>query len=199
VPGDNRCSFDFPMLWIGSTNTLSSLGRRLLGRAIMPSAIAVSVITGRCGPCCSIAATGKMAIVVSGSRPLKSLLFNSSVPTRFAPLLPFNASSCQSLGFSIGSVLGITLRGSSMTRKCVESTSAPTISLSGTRRRAYPTTNNESVTLQCLRATARIGLSSFPLGMKMRASTARQLMSRAVDRQGPFTALDEIMPHEGRR
>ena len=33
----------------------------------IPSAISVSVPTGRCGPCCSTAASGSTAIVASGS------------------------------------------------------------------------------------------------------------------------------------
>jgi len=65
------------MLWIGSTSTLTSSGRRASSSAIIPAAMAVSVITGRCGPCCSIAATGRTATVFSGSSPEKSLLRSS--------------------------------------------------------------------------------------------------------------------------
>jgi hypothetical protein len=35
----------------------------------MPSAISASVPSGRCGPCCSVAAIGRTAIVASASVP----------------------------------------------------------------------------------------------------------------------------------
>jgi len=43
----------------------------------MPLAIATSVAIGRCGPCCSVEAIGRMAIVVSGERSAKSVVVNS--------------------------------------------------------------------------------------------------------------------------
>src|SRR5258706_6476423 len=49
----------------------------------MPSAMIVSVPPGRCGPCCSMAATGSTAIVRSASMPLKSLLVSSHQNRRF--------------------------------------------------------------------------------------------------------------------
>src|SRR5262249_53362913 len=39
---------------------------------IRPSAIAVAVMTGRCGPCCSVEATGRIATVASGASPANS-------------------------------------------------------------------------------------------------------------------------------
>ena len=78
VPGDRMCSFDLPIDWIGSTSTRNSAGNRRFRQASMPSAMATSVITGRCGPCCSVAATGRMAMVFSGSSPSKSFVVSSA-------------------------------------------------------------------------------------------------------------------------
>src|SRR3981189_165035 len=63
VPAERRCSLDFPIVWTARNSTRRSSGRRASTVLIMPSAIAVSVITGRCGPCCSVAATGRVARV----------------------------------------------------------------------------------------------------------------------------------------
>ena len=43
----------------------------------MPCMIVVSVETGRCGPCCSIAATGRTAMVTSGSMEAYSVVGKS--------------------------------------------------------------------------------------------------------------------------
>ena len=59
-------------------STRRSSGRRASTVLIMPSAIAVSVMTGRCGPCCSVAATGKIARVELGSRAANSLDLSSA-------------------------------------------------------------------------------------------------------------------------
>jgi hypothetical protein len=58
----------------GSAN---SPGSRAKTVSIMPCKIDVSVMTGKCGPCCSIAATGRTATVVSGSSSENSLDLSS--------------------------------------------------------------------------------------------------------------------------
>src|SRR5262245_31058602 len=84
VPFERRCSFDFPIVWIGMNSTVSSSGSRARTVSIMPCMIAVSVMTGRCGPCCSIAATGRTVTVALGSSSENSLDFNSPQKRLFA-------------------------------------------------------------------------------------------------------------------
>ena len=67
VPGARRCSLDFPTAWTGRMRISISAGSRGATVSIIPFMIVVSVETGRCGPCCSIAATGRTAIVASAS------------------------------------------------------------------------------------------------------------------------------------
>src|SRR6516225_937332 len=78
VPSERRCSSDFPIVWVGRNSTRRSSGRRPSTVLIRPSAIAVSVTTGRCGPCCSVEATGKIASVEFGSSPANSLDLSSA-------------------------------------------------------------------------------------------------------------------------
>src|SRR6516162_4935751 len=66
-----------PMVWVGKNSTASSLGSRARTVSIMPCMIAVSVMTGRCGPCCSIAATGRIATTELRSSAANSLDFSS--------------------------------------------------------------------------------------------------------------------------
>src|SRR6516165_10849162 len=87
VPPERRCSLDFPIVWVGRNSTLRSSGRRPSTVLIRPSAIAVSVKTGRCGPCCSVEATGKIASVEFGSSPANSLDL-SSAQNRLAIMSP---------------------------------------------------------------------------------------------------------------
>ncbi len=78
VPPERRCSSDFPIVWVGRNSTRRSPGRRASTVLIRPSAIAVSVMTGRCGPCCSVEATGRIATVALGSSPANSLDLSSA-------------------------------------------------------------------------------------------------------------------------
>ena len=77
-----------------------SSGRRASTVLIMPSAIAVSVMTGRCGPCCSVAATGKIARVEFGSSAANSLDLSSAQKRfdgHYAIACMFSACQCLSL------------------------------------------------------------------------------------------------------
>ena len=78
VPGERRCSSDFPIVCVGRTSTPRSSGRRASTVLIRPSPMAVSVRTGRCGPCCSVAATGRIATVEFGSSAANSLDLSSA-------------------------------------------------------------------------------------------------------------------------
>src|SRR5262245_532623 len=88
VPPERKCSLDFPIVWVGRNSTRRSSGRRASTVLINPSAIAVSVMTGRCGPCCSVEATGKIASVEFGSSPANSLDL-SSAQNRLAIMNPY--------------------------------------------------------------------------------------------------------------
>src|SRR5262249_19843373 len=95
VPPERKCSLDFPMVWIGRNSTRRSSGRRASTVSIRPSAIALSVMTGRCGPCCSVEATGRIATVELGSSPANSLDL-SSAQNRLVmsnPAVPIDAVS----------------------------------------------------------------------------------------------------------
>src|SRR5262245_3750656 len=78
VPPERRCSLDFPIVWVGRNSRRRSSGRRASTVLIRPSAIAVSVMAGSCGPCCSVEATGKIASVELGSSPANSLDLSSA-------------------------------------------------------------------------------------------------------------------------
>ena len=47
---------------------MASAGTSSSARARMPALMVESTLTGRCGPCCSTAATGKTAMASSGQR-----------------------------------------------------------------------------------------------------------------------------------
>jgi hypothetical protein len=74
VPADSRRSFDLAIARIGSTTMLNSAGRRPLNRASIASPTAVSVMTGRRGPCCPIAATGRIRSSFRDRAPENRLL-----------------------------------------------------------------------------------------------------------------------------
>jgi hypothetical protein len=69
VPAAQRCSFDLPTACTGRMRRSRSAGQAARSRSSIPSAIIVSVPTGRCGPCCSMAAVGSRAMVRIGSSP----------------------------------------------------------------------------------------------------------------------------------
>ncbi len=77
VPGKAKCSSDFPTGIIGSTRAGQSGSINSTARAMMPALIAASTLTGKCGPCCSTAPTGRIATTRSASRPAKSCVVRS--------------------------------------------------------------------------------------------------------------------------
>ncbi len=62
VPGKSVCSVERPTGWIGMKVAGMVSGSRVRTRARKASAISVSVSSGKCGPCCSVAASGSTAI-----------------------------------------------------------------------------------------------------------------------------------------
>jgi hypothetical protein len=72
VPGNAWCSLDLPIGIIGRNVAGRSAGRRRSTSSTMPWLMQASTQTGRCGPCCSTAATGSTAIVRSVSSAAKS-------------------------------------------------------------------------------------------------------------------------------
>lgn len=66
VPGKRMCSTDSPMACTGSTSSGSASGSSARVRVSTPSLMVRSTETGRCGPCCSMAATGRTATVSRG-------------------------------------------------------------------------------------------------------------------------------------
>src|SRR6478735_3952358 len=77
VPGECRCSFDLQIACVGRTRTSRSAGTSGIASASIPFITVVSTETGRCGPCCSIAANGSTATVRSGVSAVKSELLRS--------------------------------------------------------------------------------------------------------------------------
>jgi len=67
-----------PTAWGGSTVTGRPAGSFASMAFTLPSLMVVSVATGRCGPCCSMAQTGSTAI-----QPDVSLLTKSTVVMSF--------------------------------------------------------------------------------------------------------------------
>jgi len=65
VPGKRMCSGLRPTFCGGKNNTGSSGGNSGSAASITPWSSVASTDTGRCGPCCSVAATGNTATVRS--------------------------------------------------------------------------------------------------------------------------------------
>mmetsp|Transcript_9877 Transcript_9877/g.25136 ORF Transcript_9877/g.25136 Transcript_9877/m.25136 type:complete len:231 (-) Transcript_9877:202-894(-) len=76
VPGKAVCSSDFPIGCIGSTVSGSAGSASSSARFRIPWLMCMSTEHGRCGPCCSMADTGRMAI---GSTPESFIMRKSSV------------------------------------------------------------------------------------------------------------------------
>jgi len=79
----HRCSLDFPTACIGSIQGSSVGGQASANASNMPRMIIVSVPQGRCGPCCSIAAVGSIAMAFSGSMLSNSGARRSAQSKRF--------------------------------------------------------------------------------------------------------------------
>ena len=58
----NRCSFDAPIAYTGRIRAFRSAGQLARNFANIPCLINMSVPTGKCSACCSVAAIGKTAI-----------------------------------------------------------------------------------------------------------------------------------------
>ena len=78
VPGKRACSGLRPTACVGSTNTFNTGARCASAAASTPSTSTVSTLNGKCGPCCSVAATGNTAMVCAAS-PLWIRLAKSRV------------------------------------------------------------------------------------------------------------------------
>ena len=92
VPGYSICSFDLPIAWMGRKRTGRSFGTRSIARARYPSLMNLSTPTGRCGPCCSIAATGSTATTLLMSAAAKSRqLISAQSFVGSMPILPVQA------------------------------------------------------------------------------------------------------------
>jgi hypothetical protein len=65
------------MFSAGSTSTELDAGRRRSASSTTAWLMSASVASGRCGPCCSIAATGSSAMVRAGSTCAKSRVVRS--------------------------------------------------------------------------------------------------------------------------
>ena len=74
VPLKAVCSRLSPTVSAGNTSTELSAGKRCIIRRTTPSLMTASVDSGRCGPCCSTAATGSSAIVRAASTLAKSVV-----------------------------------------------------------------------------------------------------------------------------
>ena len=77
VPAKAACSGEKPVVCVGKNNTALSASAACSGAqaaAMMPSAKSLSTLSGRCGPCCSVAATGKTAMARLRSSEAKSVV-----------------------------------------------------------------------------------------------------------------------------
>ena len=61
VPGKRWCSLLLPKAWVGSTKAVAEAPIWGKARSTMALTRSVSTPVGRCGPCCSVAATGRTA------------------------------------------------------------------------------------------------------------------------------------------
>src|SRR5437773_2665842 len=77
VPGNATCSVLRPTFMAGNTSSAGAAGCRVSAARTSPSLISASVARGRCGPCCSTAATGSSATVCSASMRAKSVVVQS--------------------------------------------------------------------------------------------------------------------------
>jgi hypothetical protein len=116
VPADSRRSFDLAIARIGSTTMLNSAGRRPLNRASIASPTAVSVMTGRRGPCCPIAATGRIRSSFRDRAPENRLLSQfakkkRASPTQSSPLTGRKRRAHANQAGSFASSAGIAFRG----------------------------------------------------------------------------------------
>jgi hypothetical protein len=67
VPGAQSCSRESPIGIAGSCHRSNASPQRAIMARVSPSAITTSVSSGRCGPCCSIAPSGRQRMEVSRS------------------------------------------------------------------------------------------------------------------------------------
>ena len=65
VPGAQSCSRDRLIETVGSCHRSNASPHRAMIRRVSSSAMTTSVLSGRCGPCCSIAPTGNSRIELS--------------------------------------------------------------------------------------------------------------------------------------
>src|SRR5262245_9749348 len=87
VPAKLVCSGLKPTLCAGSASSAAGPDKRSNAARTMPSLMTASVESGRWGPCCSIAATGRSATVSPASTRPKSVVVRScQYPLRTAPL-----------------------------------------------------------------------------------------------------------------
>ena len=72
VPAKRLCSSLLPTICIGIVSTEASAGSRSRANANTPALMLLSTDTGRCGPCCSMAASGCSATARAVSSNAKS-------------------------------------------------------------------------------------------------------------------------------
>src|SRR5579859_2805466 len=78
VPGKARCSCEVPTACVGRMITGRSFGSSVQAAAMTPSLMMTSVASGRWGPCCSTAATGRMATAFASAPSAKSVVVSSA-------------------------------------------------------------------------------------------------------------------------
>ena len=78
VPAKRVCSRLKPMDCVGKNSTGTSAFKCASAAVTTPLTSVVSTLSGRCGPCCSMAATGSTAMQRARSSRAKSVVFRSA-------------------------------------------------------------------------------------------------------------------------
>ena len=78
VPAKRACSGLKPTIWVGKNNTGRSQAKWGKLACTTPLTKSVSTDKGKCGPCCSVAATGNTATVRGKSNCAKSAVLRSA-------------------------------------------------------------------------------------------------------------------------